>query len=312
MPGLLDGRMTGVTFLAQVGQAANRVQRRSFSEWFADQGWVILVIVIAAIVVTIVSRILVTRFRRRLEGSVSLTQEINLQRAATITHAVSTAVVVVIWVVAALLILDQFQVSLAPFLASAGIAGVALGFGAQSVVRDTLTGFFILLENQFGVGDVVEAQTTANPVGGKVESLTLRITTLRAFDGTLHIVPNGNIQLISNKSRGWARAIVDVRVAYGEDVERIRSLLEEIFEEVRGESPLSDWIREGPSVLGIEQLSDYALVVRVIADTRPSKRWDVERMLRERISRRLSDHGIRVPLPPTMSGRPPVEPGAGL
>jgi small conductance mechanosensitive channel len=300
------------TAVALLAQTSNRAQRRSFGEWWNDHGWVILAIVAGAVVVTIIARVLVKRFRRRLEGSVSLTQEINLQRAATITHAVSATVIVVIWVVAFLLILDQFEVSLAPFLASAGIAGVALGFGAQSLVRDNLSGFFILLENQFGVGDVVEAQTTASPVTGKVESLTLRITTLRAFDGTLHIVPNGNIQLISNKSRGWARAIVDVRVAYGEDVEHVRDVLEAIFEEVRRETPLRDWIREGPSVLGIEQMSDYALVVRVIADTRPSKRFDVERTLRERISRRLAEEGIRVPLPPTMTGQPQADPGAGL
>jgi len=303
--------MTG-SIAAQLAQAAQRAQRRSFGDWWDEHGWVILAIVAAAIVVTIVARVLVKRYRRRLEGSVSLTQEINLQRAATITHAVSTTVVVVIWVIAFLLILDQFNISLAPFIASAGIAGVALGFGAQSIVRDNLSGFYILLENQFGVGDVVEVQTTADPVAGKVESLTLRITTLRAFDGTLHIVPNGNIQLVSNKSRGWARAIVDVRVAYGEDVEHVREVLEQVFEDVRRDATLRDWIREGPTVLGIEQMSDYALVVRVIADTRPSKRLDVERTLRERITRGLTDDGIRVPLPPTMTGGPVNDPGAGL
>ncbi len=258
----------------------------------------IVATIVVAIVATIVVQILVRRFRRRLEGSPSLTQELNLQRIATLTGALSTASVVVIWTVATLVVLGNLNVSLGPLLASAGVAGVALGFGAQSIVRDTLSGFFILLENQFGVGDVIELQTTANPVGGKVESLTLRVTTLRAFDGTLHIVPNGNIQLVSNKSRGWARAIVDVRVAYGEDVERVRAILEELFEEVRLDETLRDWIHEGPSVLGIETLSDYALVVRVVADTRPSKRWDTERSLRERIARRLDAEGIRVPLPP--------------
>jgi moderate conductance mechanosensitive channel len=292
--------------------AAARPSRQSFIDWWDRHGWAIVGIVVAAIVVTFIARILVRRFRRKLEGSVSLTQELNLQRAATITHAVSTTVVVAIWVVAFLLILDQFDISLAPFIASAGIAGVALGFGAQSLVRDNLSGFFILLENQFGVGDIVEAQTTASPVTGKVESLTLRITTLRAFDGTLHIIPNGNIQLISNKSRGWARAIVDVRVAYGEDVDRIRRVLEEVFDEVRADASLGDRIRDGPSVLGIEQMSDYALVVRVIADTRPSKRFDVERTLRERISRRFADEGIRVPIPPTMTGGPPGDERPGL
>lgn len=278
--------------------------RIDVGKWFDDHGIFMIAALALAVVLSIALKLVVRRFRRKLEGSTLTTQELNLQRIATLTGALSTAGVVVIWTVAILVVLGNLNVSLGPLLASAGVAGVALGFGAQSIVRDTLSGFFILLENQFGVGDVVELQTTASPVGGKVESLTLRVTTLRAFDGTLHLVPNGNIQLVSNKSRGWARAIVDVRVAYGEDVERIRGILEELFEELRADPTLRDWVREGPSVLGIETLADYALVVRVIADTRPSKRWDTERQLRERIARRLDAEGIRVPLPPTVMPRP--------
>jgi len=287
-----------------LAQAADRARRLDFGRWFDDHGVPVITAVVVAIVLSIVLKLVVRRFRRRLEGSTLTTQELNLQRIATLSGALSTAGVVVIWTVAALVVLGNLNVNLAPLLASAGVAGVALGFGAQSIVRDTLSGFFILLENQFGVGDVIELQTTASPVAGKVESLTLRVTTLRAFDGTLHLVPNGNIQLVSNKSRGWARAIVDVRVAYGEDVERIRGVLDELFEELRSDPTLSDWIREGPSVLGVDQMADYALVVRVIADTRPSKRWDTERQLRERIARRLDAEGIRTPLPPTIIPKP--------
>jgi small-conductance mechanosensitive channel len=272
--------------------------------WFEDWGLKVIVTVGVAVLVTIVLQIFVRRFRRKLEGSPSLTQELNLQRIATLTGALSTAGIVVIWVVTVLLVLGAFAVPLGPFFASAGVAGVALGFGAQSIVRDTLSGFFILLENQFGFGDVIELRTTANPVTGKVEALTLRVTALRDFDGTLHTVPNGNIQLVSTKSRGWARAIVDVRVAYGEDVTRLREILDDVFEEVRMDETLRDWIHEGPSVLGIETLSDYALVVRVVADTRPSKRWDTERALRERITRRLDAEGFRMPIPPTVGPRP--------
>ena len=284
---------------------------QSFAEWFRHDGIPILVIVVVAVLVTIASRILVNRFRRKLEGSPSITQAINLQRATTLTNALAATAIVLIWTVATLMVLAQLDINLAPLLASAGIAGVALGFGAQSIVRDALAGFFILLENQFGVGDVVETQTTGGQVTGKVESLTLRITTLRAFDGTLHVVPNGNMQVISNKSRGWARAIVDVRLPYGEDVDKVRGILEDLFDEVRERPPLKEWLRDGPSVLGIEALSDYALVVRVIADTRPSKRFDAERMLREAIQARLGEEGIRVPLPPTPTptGRPGEAPG---
>lgn len=273
-------------------------------EWHLGDTIVVAAIVVTAIVVTIVARLLVGRFQRKLEGKVSLTQDLNLQRAATLTHALSAGAIVLIWTITLLLVLSNLDVNLAPLLASAGVAGVALGFGAQSIVRDTLSGFFILLENQFGVGDIVEIQTTANPVGGKVESLTLRITTLRAYDGTLHVIPNGGIQVVSNKSRGWARAIVDVRVGYGEDVQRVRELLDELFEELRAEPTMRDWLMEGPSVLGIETLADYGQVIRVVAETRPSKRPDTERLLRERISARLADRGIQVPMPPAMMQTP--------
>jgi small conductance mechanosensitive channel len=235
--------------------------------WFERWGLEVLITLGVAIVLTIALEVLVRRFRKRLEGTPSLTQELNLQRIATLTTALSTTGVAVVWTIAILIVLDQLGVPLGPLFASAGIAGIALGFGAQSIVKDSLSGFFILLENQFGVGDVIELQTSADPVGGKVEAMTLRVTALRAFDGTLHTVPNGNIQIVSNKSRGWARAIVDVRIAYGEDVERVRGVLDELFEEIRADSTLSDWIREGPSLLGVERRSVSGLVVRLFADT---------------------------------------------
>jgi moderate conductance mechanosensitive channel len=273
--------------------------------WFTVHGLKIIIILGAAVLVTLLSRLLVRRFRRRLEGTASITQELNLQRATTLTGALSTALIVVIWVLAILMALGELGENITPLLASAGVAGVALGFGAQSLVRDTLSGFFILLENQFGVGDNLEVQTPSNKVAGRVESLTLRVTALRAFDGALHFVPNGNILVASNRSKGWARAIIDVRTAYDEDVEHLRSVLEELFEELKGDRTLSEWIHEAPSVLGVERMGHDALVMRVIADTRPSKVMDVERLLRERITRRLVERGIKVPVTPAT----PVPPG---
>jgi moderate conductance mechanosensitive channel len=291
--------------LAQADETAQEAVR-DFADWMHRYGFGVLAFVGVAIALTLILSFLVRRFRRRLEGSASVTQELNLQRIATLTSALSTTGVVVVWVITIMLVLGVFEVPLAPLFASAGVAGVALGFGAQSIVKDTLSGFFILLENQFGVGDVIELKTTAQPVSGSVEQLTLRVTALRDFDGTLHTVPNGNIQLVSNKSRGWARAIVDVRVAFGEDLDRLRGALEDVFEGIKGDPTLADWIHEGPNVLGVDSISDYAQVVRVIAETRPSKRYDTERVLRERIARRLDDEGIRTPLPPTLTPGGPV------
>jgi small conductance mechanosensitive channel len=280
--------------LAQVAQEV----RDEAGDWFAEP-WVRIVIILgAAVLVTLASRIVVNRFRRKLEGSASVTQELNLRRATTLTGALSTALIVVIWALAILMALGEAGPNIAPLLASAGVAGVALGFGAQSLVKDTLSGFFILLENQFGVGDNVEIQAPSGRVVGRVESLTLRVTALRAFDGALHFVPNGNILVASNKSKGWARAIVDVRAAYGEDVEHLRSVLEELFRELEGDRTLSEWIHEAPNVLGVERMGQDALVLRVVADTRPSKVMDVERLLRERISGRLLERGIKVPVIP--------------
>jgi small-conductance mechanosensitive channel len=270
-----------------------------FGDWFFAHGVKIIGIVVVALIVMILSRLVVNRFRRKLEGSASVTQELNLQRATTLTEALSTTFVVVIWTIAFVMVLSEFGYVLGPVLLSAGVAGVALGFGAQSLVKDGLSGFFILLENQFGVGDTVELTTPSGKVTGRVEGLTMRVTSLRAFDGSLNIVPNGNIVVASNRSRGWARAIVDVRAAQDEDVDRVRSVLEELMEEVRQDPNQAERIHDGPHVLGVEQMGHDALVMRVVADTRPSKVMEVERSLRELVSRRFAERGIRVPVVPT-------------
>jgi small-conductance mechanosensitive channel len=266
--------------------------------WLLGHGLPILITVATAFVATLVLRVVVRRFERKLESAPSVSEAGNLQRATTLANALSATFVVIVWTLAVLIILGYLNVNLAPLIAGAGIAGVALGFGAQSIVKDTLSGFFILLENQFGVADTVEIRTPADPVIGRVEWLTLRATALRAYDGTLHVVPNGNIVLASNKSRGWARAIVDTRIAYGQDPEQVRALLDELFEELRTDEHLQEWVMDGPSVLGVETTSDTGVVIRAVAETRPTKRFEVERLLRARITTRLAERGIRAPVVP--------------
>jgi small-conductance mechanosensitive channel len=273
-------------------------------EWLRTNGVRILVVVAAAVVTTLVARALVRRLERQLSGTPNVTGEVMLRRTATVTHAIVNVCYIVIWSIALLTILDQFGVNLAPFIAGAGIAGVALGFGAQSLVRDWLSGLFIVLERQFDVGDTVDAHTVAGLIAGKVEALTLRVTSLRAFDGTLHVIPNGNMQVVSNKTRGWARAIVDVRIAYDEDVDRVRAALAELFDDLRGSGELGPDLMSGPEVLGVDQLSDYAMVIRVVAETQPGRRYTVERRLRESVTARLSERGVRVPVPPAPTQAP--------
>jgi moderate conductance mechanosensitive channel len=266
----------------------------------------IAVIVGLAFLILIVSRLAVRRMQRRLEGVESVTQELDLQRSATLTQAVSYAVRVAVWTVAVLLVVGELGISLGPLIAGAGIVGVALGFGAQSLVRDYLSGFFMLLENQLGVGDGIELMVSGQMVTGKVEAVSLRTTELRAYDGTLHIVPNGNVLLVSNKSRGWARVIVDVAVAFGEDLGRVRTVLEELFAEIKEEERFQGAFFTGPEMLGLEKLGSTDVVVRVVGETRPSRRGDLERELRARIKQRFIERGIEVAAAPPSAGAAPA------
>jgi small conductance mechanosensitive channel len=233
------------------------------------------------------------------------------RRLATIAGLLATTLQVILWIVILFYVLAAFGVPLGPLFASAGVAGVALGFGAQTLVRDTLAGLFIALEGQFDVGDVIELQTEGGPVNGTIERLTLRITAVRQYDGTLSIVPNGSIQVTSNKTRGWGRAIVDVRVALTEDPDRVREALEQLLEQIAQEEPLKSWLREAPSVLGVVQLTDVAQVERVVAQTTPGNRLQAERFMRERITARITEEGIKVP-PMTGAVAPVGDAGIGL
>ena len=260
--------------------------------------------VVGAIAITLVGRRWSHRLRERAHEE--LDDEVELrrrQRTATVAGLLVTTIQAVAWFVVLAVILAASGVPLGPLFASAGVIGVALGFGAQTIVRDTLAGLFIALEGQFDVGDIVDLQTEGGPVSGTIEGLTLRITTVRQYDGTVSMVPNGGIQITSNRTRGWGRAIVDVRVALDEDPDRVKAVLDEALTEARSEPPLQEWLREPAKVLGVTQLTDVAQVIRVVAETAPNHRVDTERQLRGRIAQRITERGIRVP--PVVAGPRP-------
>ena len=280
---------------------------RFSTDWWTSVGLGLAIIVVVTFVLNVIGR----RYVRRLSDKAVEAQDSEdreraqrARRTATVARLLLNTLEIVAWTTVGLIIISTMGVSLGPLIASAGIVGVALGFGAQTVVRDTLSGFFILAEHQYDIGDTIELQTSANPVAGTVESFTLRITTIRAFDGTLNIVPNGNIQVTSNRTRGWGRAIVDVRLPYDQDIEQVRGILNDLFDELREVAPFVGALRDGPEVLGVVQLTDTAQVLRVTAETIPSKRWEVERVLRERVTTRLSEKGIAAPPIPVVAPKP--------
>lgn len=274
---------------------AQIAERGVFSvHWLRTSGVRILIILVATVALSWIARLVVRRMQRRLEAADGLTAELDLQRANTLTQATHNALRVIVWTIAFLLVLGELGINLGPLLAGAGIAGVAIGFGAQSLVRDFLSGFFILLENQYGVGDVI--MVNANPdVEGKVEAVSLRTTQIRADGGTLHIVPNGTITMVGNKTRGWARAVLDIGVGEGEDIDRVEAALTELFESLREDPKLKKMIYDGPKVLGVEKLGDGEVVIRSVADVRPDHTVEVQRELRKRVKSRFDELGIKVP-----------------
>ena len=242
--------------------------------------------------------ILVGRIARRIEiaaddgdDSVVTLRE---KRGRTLSALLRNAGRVIIVAMALLLTLNLF-LDIRPLLAGAGILGLAVSFGAQSLVKDVLSGFFMLLEDQFAVGDVVELAGKT----GVVERLTMRVVVLRGVDGSVHIVPNGEITTVTNKTRGWSRALLDIGVAYGEDVDRVLAVVRDEgarFAEdpawrhqLDGDPPVEVW--------GVESLADSAVVVRLVARTQPGSQWNVSRELRRRIKVRFDAEKIEIPFP---------------
>ncbi|MEN8374610.1 MAG: mechanosensitive ion channel domain-containing protein [Gemmatimonadota bacterium] len=214
------------------------------------------------------------------------------QRKRTVASLLNSVSAVVIAALALLMVLGIF-IEIGPLLATAGVAGLAFSFGAQSVVKDVITGVFLMIEEQFAVGDYVRIGAAT----GLVEKITLRTTVLRDIDGTVHVIPNGEITLLSNLTKGWSMAVLDIGVAYKEDVDLVIEVLEDECTGLWRDAEWSAIILEEPEVLGVQDLGDSAVVVRVSFKTLPLRQWDVAREFRRRIKRRFDDEGIEIPFP---------------
>jgi small conductance mechanosensitive channel len=267
----------------------------------------IAVILAVAFVLVRISRTLVNRFVRHMSSGVerlaAIGSGISLvdtqpmsqarwnRRAETVGAVLRSVAAILIWSIAVLTVLDELGVNLAPLIAGAGIAGIAVGFGAQSLVKDFVSGIFMLLEGQYGVGDVVDTGVAT----GTVEGISLRTTRLRDADGVVWHVPNGVIARLGNKSQQWSRALVDVVVAYQADLAAATAAIEAAADEVAHDRDLAPAIVGEPAVLGIESWAPGRVIVRVTVRTRPQDRPRVERELRARIKRALDAAGIAVP-----------------
>lgn len=215
------------------------------------------------------------------------------QRIRTLGALLRHTVGVVILVVAGIMVLGELGVNIGPLLAGAGVAGIALAFGAQALVRDYLTGIFMLVEDQYGVGDIVDI----GEASGVVERVTLRLTVVRDVEGTLWYVPNGEIRRVGNKSYEWARAVLDIGVAYDADVAAASKVIQEVADGLWREAAPGAVIIEEPEIWGVEDLGPHAVSIRLAVKTLPGQQWAVGRALRARIKEALHAAGIAIPFP---------------
>ncbi|HUP02300.1 MAG TPA: mechanosensitive ion channel family protein [Gemmatimonadota bacterium] len=229
----------------------------------------------------------------RMRAAEGAAPDAEFQRRKTLGSVLTRAGLILILSVTLMMVLEEVGIALAPLLATAGIAGLAIGFGAQTLVKDIISGVFILIENQYAIGDVIE---TAG-VDGVVEEVNLRTTLLRDLHGVVHVVPNGEIRVLSNKTKDWSRAVLEVAVGYREDPDRVIAILEEVAAGLADDPVYGALLLESPTVPGVEAFGESTLTIRMMAKTLPLRQWDVARELRRRIKRRFDKEGIEMPFP---------------
>jgi small conductance mechanosensitive channel len=254
------------------------------------------------------------RFRSRSERAIAKsaflvqTAERSKQRARTLSTVLESAATLVVFGMAILIALGELDISVGPLLAGAGIVGIALGFGAQSIVRDFLAGTFMLIEDQYGVGDIVNLGDAT----GIVEEISLRTTRLRDIEGTVWTVPNGEIRRVANKSYSWARAVLDITVAYDTDLDHAERVIKEAADTLWRDPLPTATLLEEPEIWGLQDFGDNAIAIRLVVKTEPGEQWAASREIRRRIKDAFDREGIVIPFPQRVvwSGEAPArEPG---
>lgn len=294
----------------QTLEALANLRPQQVWDWFRGEPLLILVTVVAALVlrwlvlrsIGRVVRITIARSDARrakepgragraLAQATGLAHERHLQRTLTMGSLLRSMVTFVVGLITVLTVMAIIGLPLAPLLASAGVGGVALGFGAQSLVKDFLSGIFMILEDQYGVGDVIDTGEAT----GTVEEVSLRVTRLRDGTGVVWYIRNGEIIRIGNKSQGWATALVDIPVSYTENLERVIPVIREVVHALETEEAWQDVLLEEPNVVGVESISGNTVTIRVIAKTAPEQQYGVSREIRERVKAAFDAQGIKAP-----------------
>lgn len=256
---------------------------------------------IAVGVILVVSFILSKSLKRVLEGVVRRTirgdkyssKEAEEKRENTLINVFEATLRIVIFGAAFMMILSELGVNIGPLIAAAGVVGLALGFGGQYLIKDIIAGFFIILENQYRVGDIV----SINGKNGEVQSVNLRVTALRDVDGTVHYIPNGEIKIASNMSKDFAKVNFDVGVAYNANLDKVIEVVNQVGSTLSQDSNWKDEVNEPPQFLRVAELGDSAVMVKIVGQVRPGSQWKVTGEMLKRIKQAFDQSGIEIPFP---------------
>jgi moderate conductance mechanosensitive channel len=251
----------------------------------------ILLILAAAWIAGAVLQRLIALFRARVALRIADAEAV--KRAETLSRVFRYTVNVALILIAGMLVLSELGISVAPILGAAGVVGIAVGFGAQSLVKDVFTGFFLLLENQIRTGDVVQVADKA----GLVEEITLRYVRLRDYDGNVHYVPNSLITTVTNMSRGFAQSVIDVGISYGDDIDGAIAVMRNVGAELRADPAFAPKILNDMEIAGVEKLADSAVVLRGRFKVMPLEQWNVRREYFRRVKKAFVEAGIEIPFP---------------
>lgn len=266
---------------------------RGIGDWFVHSGLKIFLIVLLALILFKGSHILSDRFLDIIKRRRRRDDDEFKKRTDTLGSVVRYLFNIVIVMIAGAMILGELGIEIGPILAAAGVLGLAVGFGAQSLVKDIISGFFIFLEDQIRVGDMVEIAGKS----GIVERMNLKMTILRDLAGNVHFVPNGEINVVTNMTKGYSRYVFDIGVAYREDVDEVMHIMKSVDEEMRNDPEFAKDILEPLEIFGLDQFADSALVIKARTTTKPIKQWRVAREFNRRLKKKFDERNIEIPFP---------------
>jgi small conductance mechanosensitive channel len=263
--------------------------------WALTSGLQIIFIVLIAWLLKLIAK---RAIRRIVKTAVTLDkhhalEDGEIKRMNTLVRIFSWTMNTIIIVIAAMMVLQEFGVKIGPILGTAGIVGVAIGFGGQYLVKDLITGFFIIFENQYRIGDAV----TIEGIGGVVEDISLRVTTLRDQNGTVHYIPHGEVKKVSNSAKQFGKINLNVAISYESNLDHVRETVDRIGRQLANDPAWKDQINEAPHFLRVDSLDDSSVSIKIVGETKPQKQWDVTGELRKRVKEGFEQEGIGIPYP---------------